>query len=77
MVLKGDWATRIKAGAAITEVVAAHVAYNEAHCTSYEVVFEPDGSLFSIKESGDIALIGSTSSSAAPSLVACASAALC
>ena len=58
--LDGDWERRVKCGKLLAEIVAAHVAFNRANGTSYEVVFELDCARFGGREMKGVPIIGST-----------------
>ena len=58
--LHGNWSSRMCGGALVTELIAAHVAYNAQHGTGYEVIFEPDAGRFEGKRCKDVPVVGST-----------------
>ena len=58
--LRGGWTTRVSAGQLVTELTAAHVAYNRLHGTAYSVVYEPNAARFEPKRLKDVPVVGST-----------------
>ena len=60
--LMGKWHQKINCGAMVSELLAAHVAYNAANGTTHALVFEPDASRFEGKRLRNAQIVGSTAS---------------
>ena len=61
IILQDRWARNVPdIGAVLMEVVAAHMTYNAAHGTAYQVQFEPDAVRYDTQSMRNASIIGST-----------------